>query len=257
MEELRFENCEEIVIEKKDYSGVKKLIIKGCECTVSAGAFEGCTSLEEIVIENSSIVFEACSFRDCTSLKTIKCINDGDDNSGWIAFMNYSFSGCTSLESVKLYDDSGEDCEMGEGAFKGCTSLKAFIFRHYGCLDVKGSAFEGCTSLLNFKSDGFTSFGPYVFKGCPSSLTIAIPVNNSCDARWLDGYDGNPCVMFYECVDCEYGGAWNEDGDYEMCDCECDEIRSNSCRLRNYNRIFDNVEFCYGSRMDFDEFSFS
>lgn len=213
MEELRFE--EDVVIEKKDYSGVKKLIIKDCECTVSAGAFEGCTSLEEIVFENSPIVFEAGSFRDCTSLKTIK----GKLDDGWVAFEEFSFKGCTSLESVKIYNDSGEDCLVGAQAFAGCTSLKNFIFHHLGCLNIEQGAFEGCTSLNKVFTDGFTDFARGVFT--TPKFELIMPFLTRCHEGWLSG--SKPTILLYNCLECPYDEAWNGDAEMLMCELECED----------------------------------
>ena len=74
-----------------------------------------------------------------------------------------AFNGCTSLKAVNLPDSVKE---IGDGAFNGCTSLKTVNLPD-SVKEIGNSAFKGCTSLKKIAvPDSVTEIGSKAFNGC-------------------------------------------------------------------------------------------
>lgn len=81
---------------------------------LSAGCFEGCDQLTEIILPESLESIGADAFKECTALRGIYI----PDSVIWIG--SEAFAGCTALEAVRL-NRSVES--IGAGAFSGCYKL--------------------------------------------------------------------------------------------------------------------------------------
>jgi hypothetical protein len=82
--------------------------------SIGEGAFDGCSSLIEIVLSKGITAINKCTFRNCTSLTSVtlseelKTIND------------YAFDGCKALTDIRFQESLQS---IGICAFRNCRSL--------------------------------------------------------------------------------------------------------------------------------------
>lgn len=132
---------------------------------IGASAFEGCTTVEEIIMWPDVIVIGEAAFRGCTELEefsipsSVTVINDA------------VFENCTSLESIIIW---GDVTSIGEAAFKNCSSLEEVSIPS-SCVMIEKSAFEGCSDLEDVIFWGGEVIGERAFKDCTSLEEISIP----------------------------------------------------------------------------------
>ena len=176
---------------------------------ISVSAFEGCTSLKEVIIDTSTAVLNY-AFKDCISLKKAHItplVCDGayafsgvesvslDDNVDIIKpYLFYeckclkrvtlpksvtyisssAFANCTKLSSVTF---SNEITYILNNAFEGCTSL-TYVELPKKLTYLMDNAFRGCSSIDTLKiNDCLTKIKSGTFLGCTSLRVANIPKN--------------------------------------------------------------------------------
>ena len=151
--------------------------------SIGAHAFEGCTNLVDFTFYSSARTNDLVSIGDyafagCSSLTPGNTTKTFGGNSA-SAFTHletigaHAFEGCANMTIFR----ANALTELGEAAFKDCTSLTWFYTA--GKLEaIPDRAFQGCTSLTTCRwlqnSDGnyyyglLKSIGDYAFQGCAS-----------------------------------------------------------------------------------------
>ena len=97
-------------------------------------AFYGCTALQNINIPDSVDSIGPYAFYECTALTSINISN------GIIS--DFAFYGCSALTEINL----GSVSSIGEGAFRGCASLKSITIPN-SVTQIGISAFAECNKL--------------------------------------------------------------------------------------------------------------
>lgn len=182
---------------------------------VDAGAFNGCTNLQQVTYEEGTQVINNKTFENCSSLKTVVFPKSLE------VINQEAFSGCTQLESIQLQDTAVT--KIGINAFKNCSALAnitlpdrklklckecfdqtayvqtednwqddaLYIGKHLiqGAKDIEGNyniktgtksiaeyAFEGCENLTGVVIPySITEVGRGAFKNCTSLSKVIIP----------------------------------------------------------------------------------
>ena len=130
-------------------------------------AFQGCTSIEEIVIPDSVTYLGKRAFYKCESLKSVTLGEKLTEIS------EYTFYKCQKLESVVISDDLET---IGNYAFRGCVALKSFDFK--SVVTIGRYSFYGCSSLTKIVLPKvIISVGDYAFRGCNNVSSIIIPIS--------------------------------------------------------------------------------
>lgn len=141
---------------------------------VPYGAFSNCTKLRKITIPQSVTTLECSAFEGCTSLEQVIFENN---------------SNLAKMGGAINMDPGGDIC-AGHGVFTDCSSLKNIILPS-GLLMLEIGTFAGCTNLVSVEfesgsqlssitgdkcghSGGCVTFG--VFNGCKSLTTIKLGV---------------------------------------------------------------------------------
>ncbi len=145
--------------------------------TIGAGAFSGCTNLEELVIPfvgksidatNNERVFGHIFGSGATNegntdiTAKIHAQKNSVDGSDIITSEDVTFKVPTSLKSVTVTDAE----VVSECAFYGMTTLKSIVFEK--ATEIKSHAFYGCTSLQQFDISKIKNVWQYAFAGCSS-----------------------------------------------------------------------------------------
>lgn len=135
----------------------------GCTITnIPNYMFKGCTSLTNVEIEAPIELIERYSFSG--SAITNLTLPDTVKRIVW-----YAFDGCTSLDIYELPESL---VEVGQGAFRNCSSMTTHIRNYYeqnapNLKIIGAEAFRGCTKL-KIDSEVFMHFeviGAYAFRG--------------------------------------------------------------------------------------------
>ncbi len=130
------------------------------------GMFANCCSLTEIDMTafSGKSLDLASTFRECTSLKNIIF-----GQTKLIRFKS-TFVNCSDLERIDM--SNFEVSNIGEDAFKGCSSLTSVIIP-YCVTSIGASAFSGCSQLKSATIlNSETAFGSNVFYSCHSTFFI-------------------------------------------------------------------------------------
>ena len=117
--------------------------------SIGEAAFDGCSSLTEIVIPDSVASIGDEAFCCCSSLTDI-VIPQGVTSIG-----NYAFSSCSSLTSIVIPEGL---TTIGNGAFYGCSSLTDIVIPDR-VTSIDNYAFSSCSSL---KSIFFNGDAPFI-----------------------------------------------------------------------------------------------
>lgn len=134
--------------------------------TIDSWAFEGCTSLTNVIIGKSVTSIGMSVFRGCTSLENVT-ISEGLTEVSWCAF-----EGCTSLKSITIPDSA---TIISDEAFANCNSLKSVKIGN-GVTTIGEKAFSGCESLASVEIPyGVTEIGSSAFSGCKNLRSVTIP----------------------------------------------------------------------------------
>ncbi len=106
--------------------------------SIRRSAFEGCTSLAEIVLPESLTSIESSAFKGCTSLVSLTI----PDSVTSIEFA--TFEGCASLVSLTIPKNV---TIIDDRAFMGCVSLTSFTIPE-NVKKIGNRAFENCKRLV-------------------------------------------------------------------------------------------------------------
>lgn len=112
------------------FESLSSLDLSGMSSEIPAGAFEGKTTLTEVILPEVETI-EPNTFKDCESLQTV-----------------------TVPESVTA---------IGEGAFSGCSSLESITLT--GIDAIGASAFSGCDNLTTITINPASGSAPAAIKG--------------------------------------------------------------------------------------------
>ena len=135
--------------------------------TVGDSAFQGCSSLKEIVLPDTVTDIEREAFANCTAMQRIRLPAGLDYSPG-----TSIFEGCTALEYAEF--PQGVRC-VPSRIFFGCTALQTVLLPE-SLTKIEFEAFMNCTSLhvINIP-DNVSSIGSDAFNGCASLKKIVIP----------------------------------------------------------------------------------
>ena len=208
---------------------------------IGMSAFQGCTSLDEVVLNENLQVIQAYAFEGCSSLTQEITLPRNFESLGRRAFANCSslygtvkfnrdfymfmgtegygssagecFTNCSKIETVDMSDPDFLD-EIPYGTFSGCTSLKTVLLPPM--LDrIDNYAFSGCTSLDNIAFPNKLKVINYgAFQDCRSLSSV-----NLSDCKILGTIEG---YAFYGCSNLEtvyLPKSLNWINDYAFADC--------------------------------------
>ena len=208
---------------------------------IGMSAFQGCTSLDEVVLNENLQVIQAYAFEGCSSLTQEITLPRNFESLGRRAFANCSslygtvkfnrdfymfmgtegygssagncFANCSKIETVDMSDPDFLD-EIPYGTFSGCTSLKTVLLPPM--LDrIDNNAFSGCTSLDNIAFPNKLKVINYgAFQDCRSLSSV-----NLSDCKILGTIEG---YAFYGCSNLEtvyLPKSLNWINDYAFADC--------------------------------------
>lgn len=128
---------------------------------VTNEAFNGCSSLTEIVLPSTVKTIGKLAFKGCKALKSVNV------PAGVTAIEDETFRSCSALAAIDLPGVT----QIGEYAFSGCTAL-ASVGLHEGLTKISQYAFNNCAALseITFPST-LTTVGQYAFDGCTAAFS--------------------------------------------------------------------------------------
>ena len=159
--------------------------------SIGASAFEGCTSLSNVVLSKNLQELGYKVFGDCPllyeieipkSLATANTITTGGPfgesglkrvtfEAGTTEVVNNLFDNAKNLEEVQLLDTM---TRIGFNAFQNCVSLHEIGIPN-SVTEIASSAFDSCTSLTSVKiPDSVVSIGVSAFEGCTSLSNVVL-----------------------------------------------------------------------------------
>ena len=170
-------------------SSLKEILLPETLTELGHQAFNKCSSLETITIPSGIEMIQSCTFNGCASLTSVT-LPENDVYIDAAAFQHcsslaeinnaenvtnigrYAFNGCSSLEEFTC---SYKTTNIEQGAFMDCTDLKSITLPS-NTDKLNANTFENCVSLEKIIiPEGYTSIGEYVFKGCASLNEIIFP----------------------------------------------------------------------------------
>ena len=188
---------------------LKSIVIPDTVTKMGDGIFKDCTQLTSVKLPNGIKelgleVFYGAPIPEIELPSSIRALNGTFENSGIKSIVipdgvtkiaSRTFSRCSDLKTVVLpdsvtaieewsFDSSGiteikldNIKSIGNGAFKGCESLKCVILPE-GLKSLGSSAFEKCTSLeYAYIPDNFKEIPGSLFSECKSLKTIVLPAS--------------------------------------------------------------------------------
>lgn len=133
---------------------------------IAASAFNGKSTLTEVIIPDTVEIISNAAFINCTSLK-IAVIPD----------------------SVKI---------IGDSAFQGCTSLEYVVIGE-GVEQIGGLAFKGCTALSKLDlGNTVKKIGNGAFYGCEALTKVYVPASVEAIGSYAFGFvqhEGHECAV--------------------------------------------------------------
>lgn len=136
----------------------RRVIVPGTVRTIGAGAFAGCTNLEEAVLgEGVRRLADGC-FENCVRLRRISL-------AGTVASIRArAFAGCTALTEIRLPASLRRNIETG--TFSGCTALERVNIPQE-IMHIMPRAFSGCVCLKEVAFEaGEVRIAADSFSGC-------------------------------------------------------------------------------------------
>jgi len=143
----------------KDNTGITSVTIPYTVTSVGNSAFEGCTGLTSIIIPHNVKTIGNDAFKGCS-------------NMAYIYFESVNSTSVSALRTPTTRSTGGLE-SIGDGAFAGCTSLKALVIPN-SVTSIGDNAFEGCIALESLAL-------PYIPNDTGTSIT----------ATWSTGH-GEP-----------------------------------------------------------------
>lgn len=161
--------------------------------SMGQGAFSECALLKKVDMTNlfNLTAIPSKAFNGCTSLSEVilpfnlESIGDG------------AFAGCSDLSKL---DFVATLKAIGGGAFSGCKSLKSLdLFKCEGLKEISAEAFASCTSLKSLNLPlALQTIGNGAFNGCSAINLISSPVPTPpaiYSESTLNGIDKDVCVL--------------------------------------------------------------
>ena len=153
---------------KGDYkvTGEKTVAFDKCNTTSSSVTISDAIDVDGQVFNITSVSKNAFSGN-----KKLKSVTIGKNVT---ELGNYAFKGCTSLKTVKFKGKKLK--KIGVGAFKNCKKLKSITLSSTSLKTISTSSFYGCKNLktITIKSKKVT-FGKNSFKGIYKKATFKVP----------------------------------------------------------------------------------
>ncbi len=177
----------------KDNANLKKIVLPSTVEIIGDGAFENCSSLEEVTFADGNFVksIGRRAFYDCVSLTKFSfsfltanvgaeafggCVAVteyvGLENSEVTVIAEKTFYNNSALTSVALSD---KVAEIGISAFEGCERADISFPNGNAVVSVGEKGFFGCGSLSKFDSEYIESLGSECFAGCRSLASLSVP----------------------------------------------------------------------------------
>ena len=149
---------------------------------IGNGAFYSCNSLTNVTIPNNVTSIGSCAFCDCTSLTeiTVGALNSTYCSVDGVLF-NRSKTTLVQYPGGRAgsYTIPGTVANIGDGAFKCCTSLTGITIPN-SVTRIGSEAFWRCTGLTGVTiPNTITSIGDAALRGCTSLIAIAVDAANS------------------------------------------------------------------------------
>lgn len=128
-------------------------------------AFQGCSSLTNVILPNRIRSISDRAFADCTSLTSITFA----DTSTLLSISSYCFYNCTSLENINI---PSSITTIKDNAFRGCIALAAIDLGEK-VTTLGDNAFVNCTALedITIRAKAMESTGSMCFQGCTQLVT--------------------------------------------------------------------------------------
>ena len=188
-----FQNCKNLKSAPSDittvFSGDQQYA--GCESittittnALTAGMFNGCTSLKEANVPNDIKSIPASCFAKCTSLANY-------DLSGILEVGKSAFSG-SGITAVKM--DSAQT--INNGAFQNCAELKEIDIN---VTKIDANAFNNC-AFMDKAVICTESIGSSAFKGCASLKEVTLQSSEAHTLEKIEGSAFDSCNILYELV---------------------------------------------------------
>ena len=147
-------------------SSLTEVVIPEGVTTIGWYAFYGCSSLTEVVIPEGVTSIGYKTFYDCSSLTEVVIPENVTTIDG------HAFYGCSALTEVVIPENV---TTIGGHAFYGCSALTSVVIPE-GVTSIGSQAFYGCSSLTEMViPEGVTEIGKGVFYGCSSLTEVVIP----------------------------------------------------------------------------------
>ena len=134
------------------------------EWSMSGGAFNDCSNLEEIIFHNCERI-GGCAFYQCNSLQEITLPKN------LIHVGSFAFYNCNQLKNIIL---PSEVETISYHAFDGCGNLASIQFPP-SLKRIESYAFSGCCSLSSINLPGLTSISNNTFYGCSDLTEVKLP----------------------------------------------------------------------------------
>lgn len=134
------------------------------EWSMSGGAFNDCSNLEEIIFHNCERI-GGCAFYQCNSLQEITLPKN------LIHVGSFAFYNCNQLKNIIL---PSEVETISYHAFDGCGNLASIQFPP-SLKRIESYAFSGCYSLSSINLPGLTSISNNTFYGCSDLTEVKLP----------------------------------------------------------------------------------
>ncbi|MBQ0064726.1 MAG: leucine-rich repeat protein [Firmicutes bacterium] len=146
---------------KNDYS-ISEVTIKTNK--VEKDSFKNCIFLTKIDLSECDEILDG-AFENCTSLQEVIFSNK------LVRICPNAFKGCSSIERIQFKDGIKE---IGASAFYGCTSLKEVQFSKT-IENIKEKAFACCKALEKIELPNIKIVSAKVFMDCLSLRTVYLP----------------------------------------------------------------------------------
>lgn len=182
---------------------VEDLVIGEGITSISAGAFQTCSSLERVTIPSSVTSIGDSAFSGCESLTGVVFPQ------GLASIGSYAFYNCSSLTGIAF---PGDGLSIGNYAFYQCSQLARVTVSGAG-VSIGEYAFLYCNELTTIEISGdAVSIGRLAFSDCDKLTTLEIGADvasigesafYSCDALTAVKFQGNVGRIeneaFYSC----------------------------------------------------------
>ncbi len=181
-----------------DNTAIKSVILPYSLLDIGSSAFEGCTSLQQVIsLASDEVTIGNSAFKNCTALQEVKAPCNPPTK-----FLSQSFYYTTSLSSVQLFAKSyGEEAfaysgieylpeqfmpegmTIGDGAFEYSQVEEVRLFCESGLLSIGKGAFAGCGKLSDVQltgtdeTEGRIEIGELAFSGCSNLAAFMVEMN--------------------------------------------------------------------------------